>query len=468
MPSILAESGADLLIYGMGEQPLREILKLLKKNVPFSSLKTIPQTALLLSDEDKLPKQKQWETFELSSHEVCLEDKKRFAEILRLLKKSQTRFMQDVSIQNVGNNKVVINPQYKTMTEKEVDESFNLPYTRLPHPKHNKRGAIPAFEMIKFSINMHRGCFGGCSFCTISAHQGKMIASRSKDSIMKEVDAIAAMPNFKGYISDLGGPSANMYGMKGIKQPICDVCVRASCIYPSKCFNLETSHKPMTDIYRTVSAHQKIKKAFVTSGIRYDLFMGESKKNDKEKGYSEYAEELVTNHVSGRLKVAPEHTSNEILEIMRKPPFKLFQEFKENFDRICKKKGINQQIIPYFISSHPGCNLQDMAKLAIETKNIGFKLEQVQDFTPTPMTLATVIYYSGYHPYSMKALSSAKEKEERKDQNRFFFWYKKEHRGWIRNILGKNNLASLAEKLLGDNKPISSKNTKQKGRSSKR
>lgn len=458
MPSILVESGADLLIYGMGEQPLREILKLIKKNVPFSSLKTIPQTAILLSDEDKLPKQKKWEAFDLASHEVCLKEKKRFAENFKIIEKESNKVFARRLIQNVGNAKVVINPQYKTMTEKEVDETYSLPYTRLPHPKHNRRGVIPAFEMIKFSINMHRGCFGGCSFCTISAHQGKMIASRSKDSIMKEVDAIVAMPNFKGYISDLGGPSANMYGMKGIKQPICDLCVRASCIYPSKCFNLETSHKAMTDIYRTVSNHPNIKKAFVTSGIRYDLFMSESKKADREKGYSEYAEQLVANHVSGRLKVAPEHTSKEILEIMRKPPFKLFHEFKENFEKICKKKELNQQIVPYFISSHPGCNLKDMAKLAIETKKMGFKLEQVQDFTPTPMTLATVIYYSGYHPYSMKTLSSAKEKEERKDQNRFFFWYKKEHRGWIKKILERNNQYDLAEKLLRDNKNMSQKN----------
>lgn len=447
-PSILAESGADLLIYGMGEQPLKEILKLLKKNVPFSSLKTVPQTAIILSEDDTLPKQKHWESHELASHEVCLKDKKRFAENFKVIEKESNKVYARRLIQQVGNKRVVVNPQFKTMIEKEVDYVFDLPYTRLPHPKHNKRGTIPAHEMIKFSINMHRGCFGGCSFCTISAHQGKMIASRSKGSIMKEVEAITAMPGFKGYISDLGGPSANMYGMKGIEQSICDNCAQPSCIYPEKCFNLDTSHKAMTEIYKEVDSHPKIRKAFVSSGIRYDLFMGESKKNDEKKGYSDYVEELVTNHVSGRLKVAPEHTSEKVLKIMRKPPFSVFRGFKETFDKICKQNGLNQQIIPYFISSHPGSQLEEMAALAVETKGMGFKLEQVQDFTPTPMTLATVIYYSGYHPYTLKPVYSARKKEERKDQNRFFFWHKRENRGWIERTLQKLKRPDLAEKLL--------------------
>ncbi|MBE9504789.1 MAG: YgiQ family radical SAM protein [Proteobacteria bacterium] len=447
-PSILVESGADLLIYGMGEQPLKEILKLLKKSVPFSSLKTVPQTASILSEDDTLPKQKHWETRELASHDVCLKDKKRYAENFKVIEKESNKVYARRLIQQVGNKRVVINPQFKTMTEKEVDSVFDLPYTRLPHPKHNKRGTIPAHEMIKFSVNMHRGCFGGCSFCTISAHQGKMIASRSKGSIMKEVEAITTMPGFKGYISDLGGPSANMFGMKGIEQSICDNCAQPSCIYPEKCFNLDTSHKAMTEIYREVDSHSKIKKAFVSSGIRYDLFMGESKENDRKKGYSEYVQELVTHHVSGRLKVAPEHSSDKVLKIMRKPPFSLFGEFKTTFDKICKQNGLNQQIIPYFISSHPGSHLEEMAALAVETKGMGFKLEQVQDFTPTPMTLATVIYYSGYHPYTLTSVYSAREKVERKDQNQFFFWHKRENRGWIEKTLEKLNRPDLTEKLL--------------------
>jgi len=301
--------------------------------------------------------------------------------------------------------------------------------------------------MIRFSVNMHRGCFGGCSFCAISGHQGKMVASRSKKSILKEVDSITQMPDFKGYISDLGGPSANMYGMKGDIQSICDKCTRPSCIYPSTCYNLGTSHKALTEIYREVSANEKVKKAFVTSGIRYDLFMNRPD-SDKENGYSEYARELITNHVSGRLKVAPEHTSEKILKMMRKPSYSSFTSFKALFDKVSAKSGLKQQIVPYFIASHPGCELGDMADLAAQTKDMGFKLEQVQDFTPTPMTLATVTYYSGYDPYTLKPIYSAKGKEERSFQNRFFFWYKKENRQWILNTLKKIGKKELISKLV--------------------
>lgn len=275
-----------------------------------------------------------------------------------------------------------------------------------------------------------------------------MIASRSKTSIMKEVEVITGMPEFKGYISDLGGPSANMYGMKGMKQAVCDNCSRPSCIYPEKCFNLDTSHKALTDLLMAVNLHPKIKKAFVSSGVRYDLFMGESGEADREKGYSEYAEQLITHHVSGRLKVAPEHTSDRVLNIMRKPSFSLFREFKKMFEALCHKKGLNQQIVPYFISSHPGSHLEDMAALAVETKEMGFKLEQVQDFTPTPMTLATVIYYSGYHPCTLKAVYTARENEDRQCQSRFLFWYKKENRHWIEKSLQKINRPDLTWKLL--------------------
>jgi len=348
----------------------------------------------------------------------------------------------------VGKKRVVVNPQYKTMTEDEIDVSFDLPYTRLPHPKFSKRGKIPAYEMIRFSVSMHRGCFGGCSFCTISAHQGKMISSRSSTSIMKEVEAITKMPDFKGIISDLGGPSANMYGMKGIDQAICDPCARPSCIYPSKCFNLDTNHRAMTEMYRLVTANPKVRKAFVASGIRYDLLVGGSPEEARRNGYIEYIEKLTTNHISGRLTVAPEHTSESVLKIMRKPGFKLFREFKAIFDKISKQKGLKQQIIPYFISSHPGSRLKDMAELAAETRDLGFKLEQVQDFTPTPMTLSTVIYYSGYHPYTLKPVFTARNRDERLEQNRFFFWYKKENRVWIKKTLEKLNRPDLAEKLL--------------------
>ena len=448
-PSILVESGADLLVYGMGEQPLHAILGLLEKGVPFSSLKTITQTAFLQPKSEALPKNKNWDTFELSSHENCLKDKMTFARNFKYIEQESNKQFARRLVQNVGGKTLVINPPYQTMTEKEVDASFDLPYTRLPHPKYQKRGPIPAFETIKFSINMHRGCFGGCSFCTISAHQGKMIASRSKTSIMKEVDKITQMPDFKGYISDLGGPSANMYKMKGKIQSICDRCVSPSCIHPSVCHNLDTNHMPLIDIYKSAAAHPKVKKAFVASGIRYDLLIAKNEEDAKNNHLDEYTEELVRNHVSGRLKVAPEHTSDVVLKMMRKPSFKYFHAFKKRFDQVCKKAGLKQQLIPYFISSHPASKVEDMANLACETKDMGFQLEQVQDFTPTPMTVATVIYYSGYHPYSLKKVYTARTTKEKKEQSRFFFWYKWENHQWIRKTLDRLNQSEFADKLLG-------------------
>ena len=451
-PSILVDSGADLLVYGMGEQPLRSVVQLLNKGVPFSSLKTIPQTAFLQTESESLPKNKNWQTLTLASHQACLTDKKTFARNFKHIEQESNKQFANRLVQQVGEQTLVINPPFQTMSEQEIDASFDLPYTRLPHPKYIKRGPIPAFEMIKFSLNMHRGCFGGCSFCTISAHQGKMIASRSKASIMKEVEQITQMPDFKGYISDLGGPSANMYKMKGKDQSICDKCVSPSCIHPTVCYNLDTNHAPLIDIYKSAAAHPKVKKAFVSSGVRYDLLMAKNREDEKKNHYEEYTQQLVTHHVSGRLKVAPEHTSDAVLKIMRKPSFQLFKDFQKKFEHWCKKAGLQQQLIPYFISSHPGSHLEDMAGLACETKELGFQLEQVQDFTPTPMTVATVIYYSGYHPYTLEEIATPRTAQDKRDQNRFFFWYKKENQSWIRNTLEHLHKPAFIDALLGNNR----------------
>jgi uncharacterized radical SAM protein YgiQ len=450
-PNILSLSGADMLVYGMGEMPLREIIRLMRKGVPFDSLKNIPQTAFLHPRQEPLPVVKKWEDLVLSSHEKCLRDKRSFAANFKHIEQESNRVMAKRLIQGVGDHNLVINPPYPPMTEDEIDTSFDLPYTRLPHPKYAKRGAIPAFEMIKFSVNMHRGCFGGCSFCTISAHQGKFVASRSEESILKEVDQITQMPDFKGYISDLGGPSGNMYKMKGKIQSICDRCVAPSCIHPVICSNLDTSHKPMTELYRKVDANPKVKKAYVSSGIRYDLLVDSyNKKNDGS--LEEYMDQLVGNHICGRLKVAPEHTSDGTLKIMRKPSFKYFHEFKARYDRMNKKHGLNQPLIPYFISSHPGSTEEEMANLAAETKDMGFKLEQVQDFTPTPMTVATIIYYTGLHPYSLKSVYTAKTKADKKRQHLFFFWHKRENYQSIKDKLKNMGREDLIEKLLDDKK----------------
>jgi uncharacterized radical SAM protein YgiQ len=457
MPTILVDSKADILVYGMGEQPLREMLQLLKKGVPFHNLHTIKQVAFLQDAAIELPKNKNWETVELASHEDCLEDKLKYAANFKIVEVESNKWQADRIIQKVGEQVLVINPPFKTMTEKEIDRSFDLPYTRQPHPKYKKRGAIPAYDMIKFSVNMHRGCFGGCSFCTISAHQGKFIASRSEASILKEVDQVVNDPDFRGYISDLGGPSANMYKMKGKDEAICARCSSPSCIHPVICSNLDTSHKPMTELYRKVDAHPKVKKAFVGSGIRYDLLVDDFNKNNEDGNHDEYIEQVITRHVSGRLKVAPEHTADATLRMMRKPSFKYFHKFKEKYDKISAKHNLKQQLIPYFISSHPGCEEEDMANLAAETKDMGFQLEQVQDFMPTPMTVAEVIYYTGVHPYTLKPVKTVKTREEKQNQNKYFFWYKRENQDWIRQRLTKANRPDLIEKLVGQEKPTARK-----------
>jgi uncharacterized radical SAM protein YgiQ len=460
-PNILSDSNADLLVYGMGEQPLKEIVHLLQKGLPFSSLTTIKQTAYLKNKTDNLQKNKHWNDVNLNAHEICLKNKKLFAANFKIIEQESNKTFGSRISQDIDDKTLIINPPFATMTEKEIDASFDLPYTRLPHPKYNKRGPIPAFEMIKFSINIHRGCFGGCSFCTISAHQGKFIASRSQKSILEEVDKVANMPDFKGYLSDIGGPSANMYKMKGKIQSICDKCIAPSCIDPVICSNLDTSHKPLTEIYKAVDKHPKIKKSFIGSGIRYDMLVPEFNKKADLKELEEYTEEVMTKHVSGRLKVAPEHTSSPVLKLMRKPSFKYFHLFKKRFDKINKRRQLNLQLIPYFISSHPASELEDMANLASETKDMGFQLEQVQGFTPTPMTVATVIYYSGYHPYTLKKVYTPKSKQDRENQHRFFFWYKKDNQNWIRNTLSKLRRDDLLEKLLPSRSKKHQKNTKE-------
>ena len=422
-PSILVSSGADMLIYGMGEQPVREIVRLLKKGVPFSSLKTIPQTGFISQAGEEIPKNKLWKEKVLSSFEKCLESKKAFAENFMVFEKESNKMEAARLIEPSGEFNVVINPPFPPMDEPEADLSYDLPYTYRPHPRYDKKGPIPAYEMIKFSVNIHRGCFGGCSFCAIAAHQGKQIVSRSEKSILREIEQLSQMPDFKGYLSDMGGPSANMYRMKGKNMEICRKCSRPSCIWPSVCSNLDTDHSGLTALYRKVNRMDNIKKAFIGSGVRYDLLFPEWNKN-AGKAENEYLNELVINHVSGRLKVAPEHTSLKVVDQMRKVPFELFHKLKKRFDEITRREGLRYEIVPYFISSHPACTASDMKELADEVKSLGIRPEQVQDFTPTPMTLSTLIYYTGFDPYTGKPVYVARNPEEKKRQKEYFFWYK--------------------------------------------
>ena len=451
---ILCESGADLITYGMGEKPLTDLCQRLReagiKQLSRPALRQLvadmPQTVVLYNKVEEIPDGIGQKDIVLHPHEECLRDKRKQAENFCHIEEESNKYHAQRIIQRVDGRYTVVNPPYPPMSQEELDHSFDLPYTRLPHPKY-KGKRIPAFDMIKFSVNLHRGCFGGCAFCTISAHQGKFIVSRSKESILREVEAITRMPDFKGYLSDLGGPSANMYAMRGNDLTLCEQCKRPSCIHPKVCPNLNTDHRPLLDIYRSVDALPQIKKSFIGSGVRYDLLLHQSKDEAINRAAREYTRELITRHVSGRLKVAPEHTSPRVLDLMRKPSFEQFYEFKRIFDRINKEEGLNQQIIPYFISSHPGCTEEDMAELATITKSLDFHLEQVQDFTPTPMTVSTEAWYTGLHPYTLQPVFSAKSPQEKLAQRMFFFWYKPEERSKITSALRRMNRPDLIGRL---------------------
>ena len=444
-PSILVDSGADLLIYGMGEKPIVE----LARRSP-GEWRDVPQT-VYLADNIEITK----DDIVLHSHEECLRDKRAQAENFRHIEEQSNMMHAQRIIQRIGTRSVVVNPPYPPMTTAELDASFDLPYTRQPHPKY-KGKRIPAYDMIKYSVNIHRGCFGGCAFCTISAHQGKFIACRSKESILHEVRQVIEMPDFKGYLSDLGGPSANMYGMHGRNLNACEKCRRPSCIHPQICPNLDTNHSKLLDIYHAVDALPGIKRSFIGSGVRYDLLLYRSKDEAANQAAQQYTRELITRHVSGRLKVAPEHTSDNVLRLMRKPSFQQFYEFKRIFDRINREEGLNQQIIPYFISSHPGCHEADMAELAVITKQLDFHLEQVQDFTPTPMTNATETWYTGYDPYTLEQVFSAKTPREKLAQRQYFFWYKPEERRAIEQSLRRIGRPDLIARLYNGIQPAPS------------
>ena len=497
LPSILIDSGADLLVYGMGEKAITDIARLMERGVPVTNLVNIPQTAFkaenggtsgvradlvgkkcmadkTVSSEtnNQTPERRGADTgpyssslttgaaydhsngqkgkgvVKLYSHEECMADKKKYAINFKIIEEESNKLEASAIVQDNGNFSVIVNPPYPPPGEKELDRIYDMPFTRLPHPRYRNKGIIPAYEMIRHSVTMHRGCFGGCSFCTISAHQGKFVSSRSEKSVLQEVEKVRDMPDFKGYISDLGGPSANMYKMQGKDMKVCRKCRKPSCIFPIICPNLETSPAPLLRIYRKARSIQGIKKAFVGSGIRYDLFLD---KMDQE-SYRDYARELIKHHVSGRLKVAPEHSDDKVLKMMRKPPFSLYKRMQKLFDEINREEGLNQQLIPYFISSHPGCGNTEMAELALITKNMNFRPEQIQDFTPTPMTLATVIYHTGINPYTMKKVRVARTRQEKLTQQQFFFWYKKEYRERIRTELLKMGRQDLVDKLLGRKK----------------
>ena len=410
-PSVLVESGADLLIYGMGERVVQQVARAMHNGYNAKLLRRIRQVAFL-ADDDYVARLDPATTIRLHSFEECRADKRAFGENFTVIE-TQSNLMEPVAtlVERTGDRWVVVTPPNTTLSTEELDHSFDLPYERAPHPRYSGKGEIPAWEMIKFSLNIHRGCFGGCSFCTISAHQGKFVHSRSERSILAEVERIVRMPGFKGYLSDIGAPSANMYRMGGRDRTLCARCRRPSCLHPQRCPNLDNDHRPLLALYEKIRAVKGIRKAFIGSGIRYDLF------DD-----SPYLETVLRHHTSGRLKVAPEHTEEHVLRLMRKPSFALFEQLNESFHAICRREGLPYQLIPYFISSHPGCTEHDMRELARKVLGrLHFTLEQVQDLTPTPMTLSSVMFYTGENPYTHEPVYVARTQEEKRRQKSYFF-----------------------------------------------
>ncbi|MDR1561852.1 MAG: YgiQ family radical SAM protein [Dysgonamonadaceae bacterium] len=443
LPSIAVTSKADILVYGCGEKPIAEIVQRLQGGAKAEDLGDIPQTVVVrkhytVNEGDIL----------LNPYEECLKNKASQAMNFKHIEEASNRINADRLIQETGNAYVLVNPPFPPMTTEELDATCDLPYIRLPHPRYREK-RIPAYDMIRHSVTLHRGCFGGCAFCTISAHQGKFVVSRSKESILKEVHAVTEMPDFKGYISDLGGPSANMYGMKGKDRSLCEKCRKPSCIFPFACRNLNVDHRPLLEVYRAVDRIKGVLKSFVGSGVRYDLLVGRYGDEALNRAAEDYTRELITRHVSGRLKVAPEHSAPATLNCMRKPGFDAYYRFKRIFDAINLKHRLNQQLVPYFISSHPACTESDMADLAVITKALHFRPEQVQDFTPTPMTLSTEIFYTGIDPYTLKKVYTARTADEKQRQRQYFFWYDRKYKEAIIKSLHRLRRGDLVRKLFG-------------------
>ena len=485
MPSILVDSGADWLCYGMGERPMLELTRAIEAGRNRRQIERIPQIAFFRHGkmQKSTPLHPRWGTGEespetpsvaslrtvsrigvaasgkfvrigqgaagqafpqrsedafqpgrsqpcrpgetggtepilLNSFEQCLKDKRAFAENFHHIEIQANVLHAQTLIEPVGDGYVQVNPPYPPATTEEMDACWDLPFTKLPHPRY-KGKRIPAYDMIKDSIITHRGCFGGCNFCTIAAHQGKFIQSRSEASILDEVRKLAAMPEFHGNISDLGAPTANMYGMHGRNLDLCAKCRRQSCLFPGPCPNLDRSHMRVLELYRQVDAVKGVRHSYIGSGVRYDLFLDE--KGFIDETGKPYLRELMLKHTSGRLKVAPEHTEDKVLHYMGKPSFRLFERLRTEFDRINRENGTHTELVPYFISSHPGCTLDDMRRLAANPCLKGIWMEQVQDFMPTPMTTSSVMFWSGLDPRTMKPVWTERDMLKKKQQKALFF-----------------------------------------------
>lgn len=419
--SILLDCKADLLVYGMGEDSIVEIAKRIDKGEPLTNLRDMRGVAYALGASETPPA----DCLVLPSYEEVCADKPTFAEATRMIHNETNPYNARRLLQYHDRQAIVANPPPLPVSEKVMDRIYGLPYTRRPHPRYTE--PIPAFEMIKDSITIMRGCFGGCTFCSITAHQGRIIQSRSKESILSEIETMGADPSFKGTISDIGGPTANMYQMKCSKPEVEAVCRRQSCVHPTICKLLGTDHAPLVDLLREARQTDGIKKVLVASGIRMDL----------ARLSPEYMKDLVQHHVGGHLKVAPEHVDPYVLDKMRKPSTDDFEKFAQVFDSESKKAGKKQYIIPYYIASHPGSDLDAMIALAVFLKQSGYRPDQVQDFIPAPFDVATAMYYTGIDPFTRKPVYVAQHLRDRKLQRALLQYFKPENYFEVRQALEK-------------------------------
>ncbi len=429
-PSILMDSKADLLAYGMGEESIVEIAQRLRDGKTVKDCRDLRGVAYALGASERAPSGS--DIVELPSFEAVKSSKDDFLSMARLVHRETSPFNAKTVVQKHGARAVVVTPPRLPVTQEQMDDYYGLSYTRRAHPSY-AGAAIPAWEMIKDSVTIMRGCFGGCTFCSITAHQGRTIQSRSEGSVLGELETISSDPEFKGVISDIGGPTANMYQMRCTEPDIEKICKRQSCVHPVVCKFLGTDHGPLVKLMRKARETPGIKKVFVASGIRMDL----------ARLSPEYMKELTAHHVSGRMKVAPEHADPKVLEMMKKPRHDTFEDFAAKFNEESKKAGKKQYLVPYFIASHPGSDLKAMIELAVFLKKNGYKPDQVQDFIPGPHDLATAMYYTGRNPETGLPMPVAKGLRDRRLQRALLQFFKPENYFEVREALLKTGRGDL-------------------------
>lgn len=445
MPSILVSSGADLLIYGMGERPITEIVRLVQKGVPLKDIRDVRGTCYLEKYENLSSKLKkaieEREAIFCPSFEQVRDDKKAYVEAFNIQSKQNDHVKGKILLQKHQGKYLVQNRSQLPLSPEEMDKVYELPYMRDYHPSYTR--GVPAMQEVKFSLTSVRGCFGSCNYCALTYHQGRIVQKRSKESLVREAKTLISDKDFKGYIHDVGGPTANFRDPACTKQMKGGVCAEKPCIGYRKCPNLQVSHEEYIELLRDLRQLEGVKKVFVRSGIRYDYVM-----YDKD---DTFLKELVKHHISGQLKVAPEHVSDNVLEAMNKPPFSLYLAFKKKFDDLNARLGKKQYLVPYLISSHPGCTLKDAIRLAEYLKSIGYMPEQVQDFYPTPSTKSTCMYYTGINPDTGKEIYVPKDKREKMMQRALMQWRKKSNYDLVHEALveaGRQDLIGFTEECL--------------------